>query len=798
MAEALSGEPNAGRLLVNLALNDYFVREVPSEAGRLYQLHPLLREFLRGRAAQDLTDAVGGASLERAALLLRDAGQTEDAIALLVEAGHWSQVAPIVLREADAILAEGRSETLAGWLDMLPRGMIDSDPRLLRVCAAARAHTSPRASRQLYERAFEGFRNVDDVDGMVKCCCGIVDAVILEFDDATPLDHWIETLGRLLETGGATPRALADPAAVTTLIRGLLLRDAGNARLGVWLDRAATAVSTITAGHPAAESCRRALSLVSVAALVVRGELAKADATLEELRAGAAGRSSNEALALALTDGLHRLIGGDAVGALRAARSALALAGSEGLHTYDGWLRVVAVVAELCDGDAATARSELELLEAEGPRLRRGDRALIHYLRGWLAALDGNAITAHREAKMALAVAVETGIPWFECLARLALADLQLAGADRRGAESQLRGYEAIAASLRCPWLDFNARIRAADLAREAGDERAMLEALRAGFCLGREHGFLRVPHWRPHAVAELCVAALGADVEPEFACALVRSGKLAPRVPPLSVARWPWPFRVVTFGGFQLLRGDATVEFSAKGPGRPMELLKVLIALGRHNVRVDQLADALWPHMEADYAHKSFTATLHRLRRLLDNDEALVLRDGRLSLNKALVWVDTWALDLLFDDFDATLRAGGSGEAQRKLAEFTDRTLALYRGPFLPDESEQPAYIACREQIRARLLRFLARLARGWEEAGTPETAADGYSRCIEVDALCEPLYRQLMLCFQRNGLPGEAIATYERLRSVLSTRMRTMPLPETQALYATLRSTGIPIASQ
>jgi DNA-binding SARP family transcriptional activator len=253
-----------------------------------------------------------------------------------------------------------------------------------------------------------------------------------------------------------------------------------------------------------------------------------------------------------------------------------------------------------------------------------------------------------------------------------------------------------------------------------------------------------------------------------------------------------------VTCGGFQLLRDEALVEFSGKGPGRPMELLKVLVALGRHNVRVDQLADALWPHMEADYAHKSFTATLHRLRRLFDDDEAVVLRDGRLSLNKARVWVDTWALEPLFDEFDAALRAAGPAGARSVLGGFAEKVFALYRGPFLPDEAEQPAYIACREQMRARLLRFLARLARGWEEAGSPETAADGYLRCIEIDELCEPLYRQLMLCCQRTSRPGEAIAAYERLRAVLSTRMRTMPTPETQALYASLRSTGDRIAPQ
>jgi len=798
VAEALSGEPKAARLLVNLALNDYFVREVPSEGGRLYQLHPLLREFLRSRATQALPEAVGGASLQRAALLLREAGQTEDAIALLVEAGHWSDVAPIALQEADAILAQGRSETLAGWLDMLPREMIDADPRLLRICAAARAHASPRAARQLYERAFEGFHRADDTGGMVQCCCGVIDAVILEFDDVTPLDRWIAALGTLLETDPSAPRAQTDAVAVTALIRAMLFRDAGNPRLADWLARAANAVATTTAGQPMAESCRLAFALVSALAMLVRGDLAGADATLEELRAGAADRPSNGVLALAIADGLRHLIGGDADGASRAAHSALALARAEGLHAYDAWLRVIAAMASLCRGDCTDARGELQRLETGGPRLRRGDRACIHYLRGWLAALDGEMVAAHREARMALAVAVETGIPWFECLARLALADLQVAGADRRGAEAQLRDAEALAARLHCPWLDFNTRLRAASVAREARDPQAMQEVLCTAFRLGREHGYLQAPHWHPQQMAELCVAALDADVEPEFARALVRAGRLAPRVPPLSVARWPWPFRIVTFGGFQLLRGDTAVEFSGKGPGRPMELLKVLVALGRHNVRVDQLADALWPHMEADYAHKSFTATLHRLRRLLDDDEALLLRDGRLSLNRGRVWVDTWALEPLCDDLDAALRAAGPAAAAQVLGESAERVLALYRGPFLPDESEQPAYIACREQIRARLLRFLARLARGWDEAGTPGTAADVYQRCIEADELCEPLYRQLMLCLQRSGRPGEAIATYERLRTVLSTRMRTMPSPETQALYASLRSSENPIASR
>jgi DNA-binding SARP family transcriptional activator len=218
--------------------------------------------------------------------------------------------------------------------------------------------------------------------------------------------------------------------------------------------------------------------------------------------------------------------------------------------------------------------------------------------------------------------------------------------------------------------------------------------------------------------------------------------------------------------------RAGQPVEFAGKGPGRPMELLKVLIANGGQNVRADQLADALWPHVDADYAHKSFTATLHRLRRLLDDDEAVTLRDGRLSLNGGLVWVDTWTLEQALAD--------------AKL----DEALRLYRGPFLPDEAEQPSYIACREQLRARLLRTLMRAVREHEEAGRPDAATDLYLRLIDADPLFEAAYRNLMLLMQRRRELAEARAVYERLRTVLSMRLKMMPSPETQAVFAALTS--------
>jgi DNA-binding SARP family transcriptional activator len=426
--------------------------------------------------------------------------------------------------------------------------------------------------------------------------------------------------------------------------------------------------------------------------------------------------------------------------------------------------------------------------------LRRGDRACIHYLHAWRAAIDGEVADAYREARTALAVAIETAIPWFECLARLAVARLQSDEADRRGVEAHLRMATAIAERLESPWLSYAVGLATANVLRGAGDTAAALAPLRTSLALAREHGFRAPLGWPPQALAALCALALDADIEPELARALVRAGNLAPATPPLRVRGWPWPFRFVMLGGFRCLRGDSVVELSGKGPGRPMELLKVLVALGGHDVRAYQLADALWPNAEADYAYKSFTATLHRLRRALDADDVLVLRDGRLSLNRALVWIDTWTLEQLFDDFEATLHGADACRDEALRRAFVAEALELYRGPFLPDEAEQPAYIARREHLRGRLLRFLAQVARGWEEGGQPERAADCWRRFIELDEVSEPLHRQLILCHTRSGAIGEATAAYERLRTVLAARLKTMPSAELQALYASLGSGAAP----
>lgn len=153
---------------------------------------------------------------------------------------------------------------------------------------------------------------------------------------------------------------------------------------------------------------------------------------------------------------------------------------------------------------------------------------------------------------------------------------------------------------------------------------------------------------------------------------------------------------------------------------------------------------------------------------------------------------MDTWALEHLIADMDTRLRDLNARGGESVLQGLVEEALALYRGPFLPDESEQPCYIACREQLRSRLLRILTRTAKRWAESGRGDAAIDCYLRFIDADELCEAFYRNLMLCHQRNDEIAEALSVYERLRTVLAARLKSLPSAETQVIYTGLRASG------
>jgi LuxR family transcriptional regulator, maltose regulon positive regulatory protein len=776
-AEAQSGEPQAERLLLNLTHNDYFVREVIADRSRCFLLHPLLRDFLKSRALQSRPEVIGPAALQRAANLLRETGFCEDAVSLFAECKDWTAVAEIAAAESDRMHEEGRTEMLASWLDLLPPALLQSDPRLLLASAASRVHSSPRNARHLFQKAYDGFEREGDRRGMTRSAAGVIRLIILESDDLAALDPWIEKLAGLLQERGPE-----NSTATVALVWAMSLRDLGNQALETWLDRAERDAG---AGASSLPGMRTQLARATVATL--RGDFGVAESVVGSLPPPDPIRNPKTFIELGFEASLRHLLDHEFVPAREAAAAALKIVQAEGIAGFDACLRAIAGMAALGVGDCESARTELLALQGSGAKSRRGDRVLVHTLRSALADVEGDSALALRESRAALTLAIEFGMPWLECWTRIAAAQLQAPG-DRRGAEGQLRSAAALAEQLCSPLLLASVRAAEAVVAAESGDEHAALEPLRQALAIVRQQGFRYLAGMRPQRLATLCVIALSRGIEAELVRVLVRSSGMNPPPAASRLPQWPWQFHVSVLGRFRLLRDQAPIESSPKGIGRPVELLKVLISLGGRDVRWEQIADSMWP--QAEDAKGSFNQTLKRTRDVLEDHGALLHGDRRLSLNPELVWVDLWGLDQCIQDIEALLAgprgAGGDLVLKSRVAEL----LALYQGPVLPDESEQPCYIACREQTRARMLRTLNKAARCFSQPGEMEMVTDWYLRCIDVDERCEGFYRYLMLLYKQHGERLEASAVYERLRSVLSTRCGIMPSADTQAIYASLQT--------
>jgi DNA-binding SARP family transcriptional activator len=239
-------------------------------------------------------------------------------------------------------------------------------------------------------------------------------------------------------------------------------------------------------------------------------------------------------------------------------------------------------------------------------------------------------------------------------------------------------------------------------------------------------------------------------------------------------------PVRIRTLGCFELEVDRETVHFDRKAPRRVLDLLKCIVALGAGGASRDALASALWPDSEGDAARAALEVTLHRLRKVLSHKAAAQLSKGVVHLEPSAVWIDAVAFEELAD------RANGEHGAVN--LDAARRALALYGGPFLPNDEETAWLLPRRDRLRSRYVRLAIRAAQQCDQAGDPGQAAEIYAAALEAEPLIEDLYRRLMLCLARQGRLAEAFDVYRRCRNMLAMVFGAAPSQETKAAYASI----------
>ncbi len=788
MARAVTGREDADATLAEIYRNNYFTTLTQASPEPVYQCHPLLREFLLSRARETLSKEARLDLQRRSAELLEAEGSLAEAAALLRGIDDWERLVGLIARHAEAMVDRGMGETLARWVDALPQDVQRAHPWATYWLAVSRTPISPREGRLLFEQAFELFGRQPgaDVQGLALACSGAMDAILYELDDFSLLDRWIAVMSRLLADHRDLASGPLEARLACSLFASMVLRQPDHPDLVGWVERAYRA----SRAHPDA-NLRMSVEPRVAISILWAGHYPKAREVIEGMRRLVQSHevSPFARTMLKLVEAMYFMHLAQPEPCLKAVQEGLEIERAAGAHVHTAQLLSYGAAGALMAGDPDGAEGFLSQIAALPRGMARFDQCLFHLFSTWHALWGQDLLRAYQQQKLALTMAREVGCPYFEALCHVASAHvLYESGEERNGFSHFQRLYE-IARRINNHLLEFTGLIGFAGVVLERGRRpRAGSWALRRALEVGKPRSFTAFMLWRPEPLARLCSHALEAGIEPHYVAEIIRARGLKFDASRSALADWPWPFRVYTLGRFRLLKGDTEVTFTGKGQRRPLELLKALIAYGGRQVSEERLSEALWPRIEGDSAHRSFTTTLHRLRKLLGEDRALVLAEGKLTLDGRYVWVDSWGFEQASARIDEQLRGGTKRAEPEALAALAERLLSLYTGPFLADEADASWGLALRERLRSRFVRVVGEVGRYWREHGEPERALTLYERALEADDQSESFYRHLMLCYSELGRRAEAADAYSRCRKTLAARLGVEPSPETRAIYENL----------
>lgn len=810
--EMLTGETGAGRVLEDLSRRNYFILKHP-QAGPVYEFHPLFREFLLARAGESLKRGHRIRIQKQAAALIEGAGQVEDAADLLIQAEDWEGLSHLIGRHGRTFLSQGRNRSLEGWLRHLPREILEGSPWHLYWMGCCRLAFHLAEAREYFEKAYLRFEKGDDPAGVYLAWSGAVTTFVIEWDDLSPLDVWISRYETMKTRYPVIPSPEIEFQGVMNIGIALVFRQPHHPDLPGWVTQAETLTLSVGAPNQRISLACHLLLYFSWIGDFPRGE--RLIKTLGPLSEDPQVSPLIRILWLGCYLPVYQWFRGSGERCLMYMEQALELGRETGIQVLDFLVTAQWVCGCLVDGDLETARKFLDRLAAILPGQGRMNRSFYHHLTSLEALHRGHLDRAAEEAGIAHRLAVECGVPFAQSHTHLGMAEILSRSGRKKEALQHLKAAQSIGKGMKSRLLAYLCLFSEARMAFDDCREEKGTALLRQALALSREMGGVNIYFYPPAVMARLYGKALEAGIEVDFVREWIQKRGLVPPEPVFDVEEWPWPVKIVTLGRFALLRDGRSMTFVGKIPQKPLELIKILAASGRNGAAVEEVTETLWPDSDGDLAHHSLETTLYRLRKWIGHAQVLVMQDGRVALDPRYCWVDAWALKHILDQLGSTLSRhrspnvlspvrkkvnkfplphGGEGQGEgdgkdpEAIAKLTEKALALYRGPFLQGEKERPWSLEYRERLRNKFLRHLTETGRHWMDRKAWDKAAALFQRGIEADPMAEPLYRALMVCYQKQGLRAEALAVYHGCRKRLTLSLGTHLSPETEKIYKSL----------
>lgn len=770
MAEEVSDNPSAYYVLKNYYARGLFVDR---RAGELvaYQYHDLFREFLLDRGRTFYGEERLTQIKRLAAVVAEEGGQLDTSARLYAETKSWDSLSQLICRVSEKLLAQGRYQTLQGYISLLPQDKRQQHPWLLYWSGMSRLVFDPLAARNDLEQAYHQFeRNENELEGLLLACSGIIESYHCTVDDMGPTIRWGDRLQRILEQRKGFP-SLDIEAQVLANLNGLIYACPHHPFL-LHLENSVDRI--IHSSAPLGARLGVAAAFINLP--LWRGDFRRVRQILDNLNAylQGAGLPPLPLLIWRVMEANYAWNIGNRTQAKEKLQEAFIIAEEFGIDVFKPMVWGIRTYNALAAGDHREGKVFVDFLNSVPFHDQRLALGQVSFYRAGLSFINGDFKSAYDHALSALNTTAPLCLPFITGNIRVGLAKVLVELKEREKAQEQLDVALENARSIGSRTMEVHCLLTTAQLLLKEGQQQEANAVLGAGLQVARELDYGTLDYWlRPKVMGELLAHALEANIEVEYVRSVIRRRGLRP--PSGEVNHWPYAVKISTLGRFELVIDDVPLTTSGKAQRKPLELLKYLCAAGPHGANQELIEEVLWSEADGEAADQAFRTTLHRLRKLLRHDEAIQLSDRHVSLDPSLVSIDYMSFERMARSVDHTDVAA------------IEQALSRYGGHFLLGETASWA-LPVREQLRGLFLNLTERLGALLEERGEVNEAAQKYLHALDVEPVAEVMCRRVMLTYVRLGRRSEAIGIYQRFSQALHAKLGVAPTPETISLYHTI----------
>jgi predicted ATPase/DNA-binding SARP family transcriptional activator len=229
---------------------------------------------------------------------------------------------------------------------------------------------------------------------------------------------------------------------------------------------------------------------------------------------------------------------------------------------------------------------------------------------------------------------------------------------------------------------------------------------------------------------------------------------------------------RIHLLGSLRLFNDDVPLALAT--PPKTLHLLAYLLLHRQAAITRDHLAFTLWPDRSEIEARGQLRRYLYRLRQLLPEGEWLIAYGEQVQWNPAAAdWLDVAEFE----------RLSGSSEP-----DWLEAALKLYPQDLLIDLYDDWVIIE-RERLYNLYLADLQRLLEYYRGERIYDRAIACAQQILKREPLHENIVRELMRLHAAAGNRTQALEDYRHFQQRVVEELGVPPLPETTALYESLR---------